>query len=134
MYGWFYRNCRISSVWNFKNWPWISSIFLTGIKNISIRDTIFSIWLSSLPLGEDLGQFEFSVSTTMELPSPWSPQLWIFLHHSLHGARFAFAMVSIWLPLSSYRHPIHRRNSNSEHRNDWCSSFGKYQCFFVYLE
>ncbi len=36
-----------------------------------------------------------SISTTMELPSPWSPQLWIFLHYRLHGDRFAFAMVSI---------------------------------------
>ncbi len=42
-----------------------------------------------------LGQFKFSVSTTMEPPSPWSPQLWIFLHDSLHGDRFAFTMVSI---------------------------------------
>ncbi len=41
------------------------------------------------------GQFEFPVSTTMELPLLWSPQLWIFLHYSLHGARFAFFMVSI---------------------------------------
>ncbi len=55
--GSFYRNCRISNLWKFKNWPRISSIFLTGIKNISVWDTIFSIWLSSLPLGEGLGQF-----------------------------------------------------------------------------
>ncbi len=68
----------------------------------------------------------FSIPT-MELPSPWSPQLWIFFHHSLHGDRFAFAMVSIWLLFSSYRHPIHRRNSSSLHKNDRCSSFGKYQ-------
>ncbi len=56
---------------------------------------LFSILLSSLPLGVGLGQFEFSVCTTMELPSSWSPHIWIFLHHSLHGGRFAFAMVSI---------------------------------------
>ncbi len=47
------------------------------------------------PGGGGLGQFKFSVSTTMELPLPWSPQLWIFLHHSLHSDRFAFATVSI---------------------------------------
>ncbi len=29
--------------------------FLTVIKNISVRDTIFSLWLSSLPLGEGSG-------------------------------------------------------------------------------
>ncbi len=101
--------------------------FLTGIKNISVWDTIFSIWLSPLSLGKGLGQFKFSVSTTMELPSPWSPQLWIFLHHSLHCNRFTFTMVSIWLPLSSYRHPINRINSSSLRKNDWRSSFGKYQ-------
>ncbi len=28
-------DCRISSVRNFENWPCISSIFLTGIKNIN---------------------------------------------------------------------------------------------------
>ncbi len=73
--------------------------FFTGIKNISVWDTVFSIWLSSLLLGEGLGQFRFSLSTTMELSPPWSPQLWIFLHRSFHGDRFAFPMVSIWLPL-----------------------------------
>ncbi len=45
--------------------------------------------------GEGLGQFKFSVFTTMELPSSWSPQPWIFLHHNLHGDRFAFAMAFI---------------------------------------
>ncbi len=45
--------------------------------------------------GEGLGQFKFSVSLTMELPSLWFPQLWIFLHQNLHRDRFAFAMISI---------------------------------------
>ncbi len=54
-------------------------------------------------------------------------KLWIFLDHSLHGNRFAFTMVSIRLPLSSYRHPIHRRNSSLLRKNDGRSSFGKYR-------
>ncbi len=65
----------------------------------------------------DYGSTSFVVvSTTMDFPSS-----------SLNGNRFAFAMVSIWLPLSSYWHPIPKRNSSSLHKNDWRSSFGKHQ-------
>ncbi len=138
-----YKLCSLFQLWSknsirayisFKLFLYVTPMY-GKIPKRRDRGRLFKrIWVvlqnSSLPLGEGLGQFKFSVSTTMELPSPWSPQLWIFLHHSIHSDRFAFAMVSIWLPLSLYRRPIHRRNSSSLHKNDWCSSFGKYQALY----
>ncbi len=112
---------------------------MTGIKNISVWDTIFSIWLSSLLLGgEGLGQFRFLVSATMELPSLWSPRLWNFLsswsprlwlvfHHSLPSNRFAFAMVSIWLPFSCINTQFIEEIQAYCIRITGDSSFGKYQ-------
>ncbi len=100
--------------------------FWLGSK-MSVWDTIFSIWLSSLPLGRVWGNSNFQY-----------PRLGNFLRRGLHNYGFSFIIASmaidlpspwsIWLLLSSYRHPIHRRNSSSSsHKNDWCSSFGKYQ-------
>ncbi len=125
----------------------IFKILFTTTKHKSIVESIKSIWV----VLQKLSHFKYmkfkKLTTNFFDFFDWNQKYKCLRHHFQYLAQFiaswggsgaiqifsfhdygtSFTVVSIWLSLSSYRHPIYRRNSSSLHKNDCRSSFGKYQ-------